>query len=342
MSTKKPFRILSIDGGGIRGIFPAKILADIEADLQARNIGRYQIYKHFDLICGTSTGGIIAIALALGIPAREILKLYTEEAKTIFGGKKGLLRQIFYAAHDRSALEGLIRTTFKYGGLTEDPRLADCKTNVCIPIYDLLQGKPSVLKTKHHQTYVRDFHIPAFQAALATAAAPTFFNPYSGRYTDLLGEEQVFSNKVDGGVVMNNPTMAAIIEAQKAFGAKLEDLRVLSIGTGSKIFCEAGTKSQWGLHYWVLKNKRKRVIELFMQGQSQQTENLISLLHKGIAKQEPENFIYQRIDTILDETCNIELDETRKEKLEKLIEKGHNEFQNHAANLRNSFFDMGA
>jgi hypothetical protein len=78
-----------------------------------------------------------------------------------------------------------------------------------------------------------------------------------------------------------------------------------------------------------------------MQGQSQQTENLVSLLHKGIAKQEQENFVYQRIDTILDETCNIELDETRKDRLEKLIEKGHNEFQNHATNLRNRFFDMG-
>lgn len=79
-----------------------------------------------------------------------------------------------------------------------------------------------------------------------------------------------------------------------------------------------------------------------MQGQSQQVENLISLMHKGIARKEQDNFIYQRIDTFLDDSCNIELDETRKDRLEKLVEKAHYEFQNHASILRDRFIDLPA
>ncbi len=333
------FRILSIDGGGIRGIFPAKVLTDIEADLEARSIEKKRIHEHFDLICGTSTGGIIAIALALGIPAKDILNLYLENAEVIFGNKKNFLKRIFTSAHDRQPLEALIRKAF-IGNLKEDPRLADCKTNICVPIYDLVQGKPSVLKTKHHDLYVRDFHIPAYQAALATSAAPTYFEPFSSSYTDRFGQEQKFSNKVDGGVVMNNPTLVGIIEAQKALGVKLEDLRVLSIGTGTKKYCDAGQRKHWGIYYWMLQNDRKRLIDLFMQGQSQQVENLISILHKGIGKTESDNFIYHRIDTSLDETCDIELDEVRRNRLDILVEKAHSEFQNHVSSIRSSFIDM--
>lgn len=334
----KPFRILSIDGGGVRGIFPAKVLADLEDDLAARGGTRSLLHEHFDLICGTSTGGIIALALALGIPAREILNLYLDHSKMIFGQKRNFFSRIVNAAYDRKPLEEIVRQTFKYGGLPEDPRLMDCKTNVCIPVYDLVQGSPSILKTKHHEAYVRDYHLPAYQVALATSSAPTYFDPYSASYIDLNGAKQFLNNKVDGGVVVNNPTHVGIIEAQKAFGRPLHELRVLSIGTGTKTFCDSSKRSKWGLLYWM--NHRKRIIEVFMQGQTQQTENLISLMHKGIDKREPESFVYHRIDTPLDDTCNIALDETRRDRLEILVEKAHHEYQKNATILRDRFIDL--
>jgi uncharacterized protein len=80
-------------------------------------------------------------------------------------------------------------------------------------------------------------------------------------------------------------------------------------------------------------------MELFMQGQSQQVQNLISLLHKGIDRQETENFIYKRIDTELDETCHINLDETDKGKLEKLAEKATGGFQNNAGEIFRNFIE---
>ncbi len=330
----KPFKILSIDGGGIRGVFPAMFLTDLEAKLKADGNPNWQIYQNFDLICGTSTGGIIAIALALGIPAKEILELYIEHAETIFGDKCNKFVQLFYSAHKRYAIETLIREKFKTAKGGIDPVLKDCKTNICIPVFDLLEGKPSVLKKDHHPRFTRDFHIPAYQAALATAAAPVFFDPYCAEYTDLHGVVKNFSNKVDGGVFANNPTLLGIIEAQVAFYQKMENLRVLSLGTGYQKFSDGAKRKRWGITYWI-NPSRKRIIDLFMQAQSQQVENLVELLQNGIDKEKKEtpNFIYQRINTQLDKTLMVELDETDKEKLKRLAQKASYQFHEHASNI---------
>lgn len=336
---ERKFNILTIDGGGIRGVFPAMFLALIEAELKSHGVEKWQIYQNFQLMSGTSTGGIVAIALGLGIPASEILDLYIKNAGDIFSGKKSILKQICHSKYKRNSLENLVRQKFKEVNNGEDPRLGDVKTPVCIPIYDLVEGKPSVLKSKYHPKFVRDYHIPAYQAALATSAAPTFFNPFSTKYIDLNGVEKHFSNKVDGGVVANNPALLSIIEAQKAFKIPLKDIKILSIGTGHQKFTDACDRKKWGIKYW-LNFKRKRIMELFMQGQSQLVENLISLLHVGIDKEEKDspNFHYQRIETELDETCKIELDETDVKKLEKLKEKAQTAFQNNASSVIQSFF----
>lgn len=340
------FKILSIDGGGIRGVFPAMLLANYEAELKAKGVEKWQVYHNFDLICGTSTGGIMAIALALGIPAKEIYDLYLDNANVIFGNKKGFLKQFKYAAHKRNELERLIKEKYKAyhdGEDGENPRLKHCKTNVAIPIYDLMEGRPSVLKSKYHEAFVRDYHIPAYQAALATSAAPTYFDPYSASYTDLNGLEKPFQNKVDGGVFANNPTLNGIIEAQKAFNLELKEISVLSIGTGHQHFLDAGIdkkknhRVKYGIHYWMLEDGKKRLIDVFMQGQSQQVQNLISLMKNGIDRREPDNFNYLRIDTQLDDTSNIEMDETDKEKIKKLAEKATIEFQNNATSIINHF-----
>lgn len=354
----KKFKILSIDGGGIRGIFPIVFLANIEAERKAQGLEDWQTYKHFDLICGTSTGGIIALGLALGIPAQEIADLYLRNADLIFSKKKPLIRQLFRSAYSRANLESLIQQKFREANGGVDPRLIDCKTNVCIPIYDLMEGRPSVLKSKYHPAFVRDYHIPAYQAAIATSAAPTYFDPYSSSYIDLNGVERPFQNKVDGGVFANNPTLNGIVEVQKAFDKNLEDLAVLSLGTGHQKFCDAGIGERWsllkrvlnlrlrqptcrvdyGFFYWIVKGRRKRLIELFMQGQTQQVQNLISLLNVGIDRREQPKFVYHRIDTELDETCNIDMDETNIVKLSKLSEKASIAYQNNATVIRYAFY----
>lgn len=338
---EKKFKILSIDGGGIKGIYPAKFLSLIESQLKNREDGKSKIHQHFDLITGTSTGGIIAISLALGIPAEEIFNLYMENAKAIFGRKKNFLCQVLNSSHDRTHLENLVRKKFKevLGG--KDPRLKDCKTHVAIPIYDLIRGNPSVLKTPYHENFVRDFHIPAYQACMATSAAPTYFNPYSGGYKNLSGLEVDFSNKVDGGVMANNPTMVGYIEALKAFKVKQENLEILSIGTGHRKFTEGGNQKNFGLYYWMKKGGRKRLIELFMQSQSQLVDNYMSLLVNGIDKTEKEkpNFIYDRLDTELTNDNLIPLDETNRMKLKNFAELASVEFQyKHSVIMKRHFY----
>jgi patatin-like phospholipase/acyl hydrolase len=334
----KKFKILSIDGGGIRGVFPAMFLANFEEELKRKGAPNWQIYQNFDLICGTSTGGIMAIGLALGIPAREIYNLYLDNASKIFGNKKTIFEQLFSASHDRDELEKLIQQKFSQYSDGRDPILKDCKTNVCIPIFDLLEGKPSVLKNNYHPNFTRDYHIPAYKAALATAAAPTYFNPYSSDYVTEQGVNKPFKNKIDGGVFANNPTLIGIVEAEHAFYQEKSNLNILSIGTGFQKFSDGANRENWGILYWI-NRKRKRLIELFMQAQSQEIENLVYIMQNGIDKEKTTNpnFIYHRINAELDSTLNIEMDETDKDKLEALAQKAAYKFHEDATTIIKHF-----
>lgn len=327
MSEKK-FKVLSLDGGGIRGLFPAVILTEIERDLKNKGSEKWQIYQNVDLIFGTSTGGILALALSLGIPAEEIKKLYFENAHSIFGNKKGFLKCINHSSHDRSSLKKLLEDVFKKYHNTSIPKLKDCKIPVGVSIYDLSIGKPSVLKSLYHHRFTRDPNLPLLDAALSTSSAPTYFDPYSGdMYRDIKGDVLQFKNKVDGGVWANNPSLIALIEAQKAFKKELIDINLLSIGTGERIFLEANKENKFGIWYWI-NNKRKRIIELFMQGQSQQAENLISLMKNGIDKQEPDNFGYLRLNTLFkNEADSIQMDETNQSKLKELEDRAINVYK---------------
>lgn len=326
LKKEKPFKILSIDGGGIRGVFPAMFLQSLEAELKKRGFSNWKLHQQFDLICGTSTGGILAIGLALGIPATELYELYLLRAREIFGQKRGFLGRFTRSSYDRQPLENLLREKLQDHFNGNDPLINDCKTGVLITAYDLLLGRPIVIKTKHHSRYTRDYHMPAYMAALATGAAPTFFDPYSSEYIDLNGTRKQFNNKVDGGVFANNPTILGIIEAQEGFNQSIQNLRVLSLGTGIQTFSDSSNHGKWGINYWILKNGKKRIIDLFMQGQSQLTENLVGLMQFGVDQNrlnEP-TFVYERVNTELTEPLN--LDETDSDKLKRLSEKAQYEF----------------
>lgn len=320
--------MLSIDGGGIKGIFPAKFLACIEEE-----IGEGQIHKHFQLICGTSTGGIIALALSLGIPAKDIYDLYLNNAKTIFGGKNwNLIRKAFYNSHP---LEQLIREIFKkhHNGV-DDPRIINAKTKLLIPVYSLMDGSTQVLKTPHTSDLIIDKHIPMYMAAMATAAAPFYFNAYSNQYKKIESETVVdFSNKVDGGVYANNPSMNGIIEARTRFEKELDEIQLLSLGTGQKLFSDPTKKNTWSVLYWI---RQKRIIELFMQSQSQIVHNSVSILN-----QFNEDFGYKRIDLTYNQNFDVKMDETNHDKLKKLGEKSARIFQQESRYVLDTFFSGG-
>jgi patatin-like phospholipase/acyl hydrolase len=166
----RPFRILSIDGGGICGILPAAILAEFESRfLNGESVGR-----HFDMVAGTSTGGIIALGLGHGKTAREIQDIYVERGGHIFppAGPLGKLfrkaRRIARYAYDSKALEEELLRIFG------DTPFGAAQTRLCIPSFEGRHGEPWIFKTPHHPDYKKDRFERMVRVALATSAAPTF------------------------------------------------------------------------------------------------------------------------------------------------------------------------
>ena len=215
------FRILSIDGGGIKGIFPAQVLVYLEDNcLGGRPIGDY-----FDLIAGTSTGGIIALGLGAGLTARSLLDLYVKEGHRVFPPKqrlKGrrLFRRLSRNRYDRDALDGLLSQTLGVKTLRES------RYRLLIPATEAKHGDPAVYKTPHHPGYFLDGDKPMVEVAAATSAAPTYLSPVIQDGYILL----------DGGIWANNPTMMGLVEALTCFTVQREQIAILSIGCGQDGF----------------------------------------------------------------------------------------------------------
>lgn len=215
----KLFKILSLDGGGIRGIFSAGALKNIGERLTTGS----RVDEYFDLIAGTSTGGIIAIGLGLGVPPSQIYNLYDTDGKIIFPPAltrwRGLRfgRRVGSSLYNQSAIESLLRREFS------DRKLGDSAARLLIPSVVGPTPQIAVLKTDHHPDYRRDWKMPAWEAARATSAAPTYLpgHRFGGDYF------------LDGGLFANNPIMLAIVEAMHAYDVSLQQIRVLSIGTGN-------------------------------------------------------------------------------------------------------------
>ena len=236
----QPFRILSIDGGGIRGIFPADFLAGLEERLQGPRLTDY-----FDLIAGTSTGGIIALGLASGLRAAEIRDLYVQRGCEMFpplpSGAVGTvtrkyrwLRSFMRYRYDRNALDTLLQDHF--GSTT----LGECGARVCIPSVDGGYGETYIFKTPHHPDFKRDARERITKVAASTAAAPTFFQPLDdGGYTFL-----------DGALFANDPIMVALADALSCFDVNRDNIRILTIGCGGAPYRVATRHRTGGLLAW--------------------------------------------------------------------------------------------
>ncbi len=259
-------RILSIDGGGIKGVFPAAFLADLEAELDA------PLASYFDLITGTSTGGIIALGLGMGIPAAQILAFYEDRGPEIFRGGKGIgrLKQLVRAKYNPAPLEAALRDVFG------ERKLGDSKTRLMIPSLDLETGAVHVMKTAHHPRFERDYKLSAVDVALATAAAPTYFPTHRLAAGIPL---------VDGGMWANNPMGPAAVEAIGILEWAKGDVRLLSVGCTDEAFAmKANRTSRLGLNYWAT-----RLVNVFMAGQSSSSLGTAQLLlgHENVVRVSP-------------------------------------------------------
>lgn len=273
----RPFRILSLDGGGILGAFSAAFLAEIE-----KRIGG-PIAGHFDLVAGTSTGAIIAAALAAGEPASKVVAFYTERGPRIFTRPKPNLMTRLFAFAPNLALKkmgldyhSLRNPKYETGELSKAVNevfgaktIGDVRqTRLLIPTVDMVPGQTVVFKTPHLPGMVRDRHYRIAETILATTAAPTYFHPATvagkGAYAD-------------GGVWANNPSMVAVAEAVRIAEVcnrprvdrpfSLSDVHCLSVGTGTLQYF-ANPSRGTGIAWWM---SGTRIFTVMMASQSQGT-----------------------------------------------------------------------
>ncbi len=271
MDTKQPhFRILSIDGGGVRGVIPARILHALE------EISHKPISELFDLIVGTSTGGLIALGLVCPsknktpqYSAKDILNFYLEKSNQIF--QHSFFRSIFTggglwaAKYDRKPLDTLLNQFF------QDTLLSEALRPVTIPTYSLTKGCPNVITSWPSPEDPQDYYMR--DIAGATTAAPTYFDPKV--FHDKKGNLHI---EADGGIFANNPETIGVTEACK-FNSSLsrDTVYVLSIGTGSpKLNQDANKLTNSGVIGWVIK---ANLIDIMINADNDWYNDEISILY---------------------------------------------------------------
>ena len=241
------FRIMSLDGGGIKGTFTVALLAELEK-MTGKNLVQY-----FDLITGTSTGGIIALALGLGIPLGDVLQFYVMRGPRIFpctGIHRRILTAIRHALCPKYSHDVLRNCFAEVFGVR---KLGESKCRLVIPSYDIVSGGVHLFKTAHHEKFRQDYLVDAVDVAMATAAAPTYFAAYS-RNNGL--------RLVDGGVWANCPAAVGIIEAIGYLRRSPTEIDLLSVGTTASPYDVPRGQGNGG---WLLWNKE--IVELQMRAQ---------------------------------------------------------------------------
>lgn len=315
------YKVLSLDGGGIRGIIPAIILKEIEKRTQKR------IWELFDLIAGTSTGGFLAMILTMPNPKNpntarysmeEIINMYREDGKNIFHEPfLESLTEVDDLLRPKYPSEGREKVAEKY---FQDVALEDALTNIFITSYDIELRVPVFFINnptfqRHSGTSFRKLcsDYKMIEAAMATSAAPTFFEPYKLpiRGCSDCGDYAL----VDGAMFANNPTALAIVEAiiysqNQGKEVRLEDILVASLGTGSLTRKFPYDKAvNWGKLQWI-----QPLINIFLDGASEVANYQLRQLlpdAQNIHKQ------YYRFQKELTE-ANDDLDDTTQENLELL------------------------
>lgn len=240
---EKRFQILALDGGGIKGLFSAAVLACVEENLNT------SVVDHFDLIVGTSTGGIIALALGIGLKPRDIVEYYQKWGAKIFRKKMFTnVRQLLRTKYTNEVLKKSLIDCFG------DAKLGDSQKRLVIPSFNIEENQVHLFKTPHHPRLNRDWKLPIWQVAMAASAAPSFFPVYKGINNLRL---------VDGGVWANNPSMVGIVEAKSLLEVDLESIHLLNVGTTREVMHRPDKIDSGGFWQW-----KSDAVNLIMEGQS--------------------------------------------------------------------------
>lgn len=252
-SSTPEFRILSLDGGGIRGLLSALWLRELEKAL-GRPLG-----ECFDLIAGTSTGAIQACALACGLSAERLAALYLRDSEEIFPGligrvlarmRRSVSGLIDGPKYDGRGLDRILRQEFRSAEDGHQFLFGELKPAVMVLSYDVSARDAVVFKSFR----ARHAQLPVWQVCRASCAAPTLFPPHELHWNES-GRPRT-GVMVDGALVANNPAASALAEARRWLRERGERRRILlaSFGTGAteQLPIQAGEAQDWGVLRWAL------------------------------------------------------------------------------------------
>ena len=233
----KPYRVLSLDGGGMRGLYTASVLQSLVNRFSGVNSENKDIGKGFDLIVGTSTGGILACGLAAGIPINKIVDLYSKKGNRIFTDPfpfEGHLKKYWWifknrkkAANSNSALKQELKSIFSnktFGQIYKDRQIG-----LCITAVNLIDHSPRVFKTPHDPSKNMDNNRRLTDVCLASSAAPILF-PIA--HIPDPERSNIYEDFVDGGLWANSPILVALVEAITC-SKKEQPVEIVSVGSCS-------------------------------------------------------------------------------------------------------------
>ncbi|KAL6654176.1 hypothetical protein ACP70R_007641 [Stipagrostis hirtigluma subsp. patula] len=335
-STGKLITVLSIDGGGIRGLIPATIIACLETKLQELDGPDARIADYFDVIAGTSTGALITAMLAAPdeknrplFAAKDVTQFYLENGPKIFPQRKvgfltpvvNLLGNMRGPKYDGVFLHDKIKS------LTRDVKIADTVTNIIVPAFDVKYLQPVIFSTyeaknnPHKNAHLSDI-------CISTSAAPTYFPAHFFVTHNDEGKPREF-HLVDGGVAANNPTMVAMSMLTKEVLRENPDFNpgkpteyrnylIISIGTGSAKQAERYTAPQcakWGLIQWLYNGGFTPIIDIFSHASSDMVDIHAAVLFEALHCEK--NYLRIQDDTLTGHTSSVDIATT--ENMEELI-----------------------
>lgn len=337
--TKTRFQILCLSGGGFKGLYTAQVLARIEEKLEGTRIG-----DHFDLISGTSIGGIIAAAISLRIPMQNVVAAFQEHGPKIFTNcSKFRTSPIRWGRTKSAAFYNLLRNRASYDPTnlkeaieailgSSSIKVGDVERPLLIPAINMSTGRIKVFKSPYHLNWTEDQKLPLIDVLLSTSAAPTYFPLHS----------TAIGQMTDGGLFANAPDLLCLHEFEKFIyptiadssfqnSTALEntDLRVLSIGTTESNYSKPlGMPTNAGLGSWMVGVKKKLLLLETLMGAQEQLATQILLHRLGDAK-------YVRLNQ--QNSSNISLDDATLEAQELLCALAHTTANNAIDTIEREF-----
>ncbi|KAK0604077.1 hypothetical protein LWI29_011763 [Acer saccharum] len=336
--SRKTITVLSIDGGGIRGIIPGTLLAFLESKLQELDGPQARIADYFDIVAGTSTGGLISTMLATpnkeGKPmfaAKDINNFYFEHLPKIFpqdsnsnflSSMTNFIGELTGPKYDGKYLRTVINQ--QLGDVT----LKETLTNVLIPAFDIKLLQPVVFSTNDaKENALKNARVA--DVCISTSAAPTFLPAHYFETKDAATGEIRSFDLIDGGVAANNPTLMAISHITKAVLKQTnktmdsKQMLVLSLGTGEakkEQKYNAATASQWGLLNWVYNNGKTPLLDVYGDASSDIVDFHVSTLFQCFGTQG--NYLRIQEDSLTGDAASMDI--STNENMQKLVEIGTN------------------